>query len=134
MSGRLVQLKYNPGGELMFFISRARGWKKNGDTIVITDQQVSAAGIAVLEAKRLGVPLFWRKGWFASPTLYLHQTKLKSRDGKSWVFRDDGAEYGFPSPVNGYRKVTMKELGIPEWPKGKPFKPVQTIPVKQAWW
>lgn len=134
MSGPLIQLKWNPGGEISFFMARARYWKNVDATIVIIDQQVSAAGIAVLEARRLGVPIFWRKAWFAKPVLYLHQIKLKSRDGKSWVFRDDGAEYGFPSPVNGYRKVTMKELGIPEWPKGKPFKPDQTIPVKQAWW
>lgn len=128
----IIELAYNPGGELMFFMSRARKWAKDKATLVITDQQVSSAGIAVLEARKLGVPIFWKKRWFASPTLYLHQTKLKSRDGKSWVFRDDAAEYGFPSPVNGYRKVTMQELGIPEY-KGK-LKPDQVIPAKVKWW
>lgn len=132
---RVIQLKYNPGGEVMFFMARARKWAtEEGLEVVITDQQVSAAGLAVLEALRLGVKFYWRKAWFAKPILYLHQTKLKSRDGRSWEFRDDGADYGFPSPVNGYRKVTMQELDIPEWPKGREFKPALVLPVKNPWW
>jgi hypothetical protein len=110
-AGRTIELWYSPGGDVHIHLTRAKMWKRNGDRIVIRDIQNSAAGLAILEARRLGVPMcHGPSGFNARPVLMLHQTKIAR--GNKWVFRDDAAGYGFPSPINGHRTVTMKQLGI----------------------
>jgi hypothetical protein len=116
-AGQKIELWYGPGGDVHVHLARAKLWKQRGDFIIIRDMQVSADALAILEAKRLGVKMcYGKKGFNANPVLKLHQTQIAN--GSRWKYRDDAARYGYPSPVNGYRTVTMKQLGISACPKG----------------
>jgi hypothetical protein len=129
-AGRTIELWYGSGGDVHVHLTRAKMWKRNGDRLVIRDMQVSADALAILEARRLGVPMCHGKpGFNARPMLMLHQTKIAS--GSRWVFRDDAARYGFPSPVNGYRKVSMQQLGIKPCGQYKAEKKIKPSP--QIW-
>ena len=127
---RIYRLEWDDGGRIEPYLARARSWARNKDILVIVDAQVSAAALAILEARKLGVEMYYKKELFAEPCLYLHQVKRVDKKG-SWVFSDEPAAYGFPSPVNGYRKVTMKELGIK--PCSKKYKPDITLPLRINW-
>jgi hypothetical protein len=116
-AGQKIELWYGSGGDVHVHLTRAKLWKQRGDYLIIRDMQVSADALAILEARRLGVKMcYGPKGFNANPVLKLHQTKLII--GNKFRFRDDAARYGYPSPKEGYRTVTMKQLGIPACPKG----------------
>ena len=126
----IYRLEWDDGGRIEPYLARAAGWKRNNALLVIVDAQVSAAGLAILEARRLGVRMCYKKELFADPSLYLHQVKRGTPSGK-WKFTDETKKYGFPSPINGYRKVTMKELGIK--PCSKKYKPDIILPLRINW-
>ena len=121
----LIELRYRPGGSVIDHILQARIWHKRGACIVIKDIQYSAAGLAILEMKKLGTPMCYgpKTNFNANPVVKLHQTKINA--GTHWVFRDDALGYGWSSPINGRRTVTMQELKIPKCPMA--YKPTRII-------
>lgn len=130
-AGQKIELWFDGGGLPAHYGDMARRWKRNGDYLIIRDMQVSSAALAILEAKRLGVRMCYGKSGFnARPMLYLHQTKIGDPRTGRWKFYDEpGKRYGLKSPINGYRKVHPKDIGIPACPKGlKPDVKITPIP------
>jgi hypothetical protein len=111
-AGKTIELWYDGGGAVYHYADRARLWKKRGDRIVIRDVQASAAALGILYAKQLGVRVCHGPSRFnARPVLYAHQTRFQH--GGRWHYVDQFKDFGFQSPINGYRKISMKEAGIP---------------------
>jgi hypothetical protein len=111
-AGQTIELWMRPGGLPASYGDEARRWKENGDFVVIRDWQVSAAALAILEARRLGVKICYGPTRAnADPMLYLHQTRMRA--GSRWVYHDEAGErFGLASPIHGYRKVHPREVGI----------------------
>lgn len=114
-AGQVIELNRCDGGPVYAAGDRARAWKRNGDTVIIKHWQISSCALAVLEAKRLGVKVCYAKK--GDPILWLHQTKVNA--GKRWIFRDEAKiRFGISSPVNGYKKLHARQVGIPACPDG----------------
>lgn len=118
-AGKVIELWYDTGGSPAHYGDIARKWKKNGDYVVIRDIQASSAALAILYAwYDLKVPMCYGKSKInARPMLWLHQTKSHDKKG-NWVFFDESAKWGYPSPTGlnpfyKWKKVHPKELGIP---------------------
>jgi hypothetical protein len=114
-AGQVIELNRCDGGPVYEAGDRARAWKRNGDTVIIKSWQISSCALAVLEAKRLGVKVCYAKR--GDPILWLHQTKFQTKDKKGrivWGFRDETLiRFGISSPVNGYKKLHARQVGIP---------------------
>jgi hypothetical protein len=109
-AGQVIELNRCDGGPVYEAGDRARAWKRNGDTVIIKHWQISSCALAVLEAKRIGVKVCYAKK--GDPILWLHQTRY-SHNGR-WMYRDEAKiRFGISSPVNGYKKLHARQVGIP---------------------
>lgn len=114
-----ITLGTRHGGYLHQHIMQAKAWKANGGSIVITGSQYSAAAVQVAYAKRIGVPVAYKKRWgLFTPMLYFHAaTKdgLPVGDSYERLIEYLGVHMaeviGVP-PVKGWRKISPEQLGI----------------------
>lgn len=114
-----ITLGTRHGGYLHHHIATAREWKASGASVIITGSQYSAAAIQVAYAKRIGVPVTYKRQWgMFTPYLYFHAAKVDGvpvSDSYDRLVEYLGvrmaAVIGVP-PVKGWRKVAPEQLGI----------------------
>lgn len=114
-----ITLGTRHGGYLHQHIMQAKAWKANGGSVVITGSQYSAAAVQVAYAKRIGVPVVYKKRWgLFTPYLYFHAARVDGAPVAESYERlveylgvSMAAVIGVP-PVEGWKKVAFEQLGI----------------------
>lgn len=118
-----ITLGTRHGGALFHHIGIAKRWKAEGVSLVITGSQYSAAAVQVAYAKRIGVPVTYKRRWgMFTPMLYFHAARVDGvpvSDSYDRLVEYLGTRMagviGVP-PVKGWKKLAPEKLGIERHP------------------